>query len=446
VTTGTGDKQPRLPKRVLVLAPQPFFQERGTPIAVRLLLEELGQQGHQLQYDLLVYNEGTELELPGVTVYRANPGPFWGRFVQNIRPGASVKKLLYDVIYSFYFLKLLVASYCQRRPYSCIYAVEEAVFLAWIARLITRTPYIYDMDSLLGRQLTEHWSFLRFFSVFFRYLETTAMRGAFAVVPVCQALGDTAQQVGVKRIILLPDISLIDDDRENTTVPAEEFRKKFALRESHCIVLYVGNFERYQGIGLLLDSIAALTMQERNDLVVILVGGSQEDREFYSSYAVELGIQPHVVFAGPRPLAHLGVVLTEADILVSPRLVGNNTPMKVYSYLASGKPVVATAIESHTQVLNSDIARLVEPTPQAFGRAILDLSKNKELQGVLGLAGQRKARTEFSRAAFRDRVSELYDCLIMLSGETREKIDPCDKARPVLLNEGSSSSEIRSIG
>ena len=53
---------------ILLLAPQPFYQERGTPIAVRMLVETLCQAGNQV--DLLTYHEGEDISLPGLKIYR----------------------------------------------------------------------------------------------------------------------------------------------------------------------------------------------------------------------------------------------------------------------------------------------------------------------------------------------------------------------------------------
>ena len=61
-----------------------------------------------------------------------------------------------------------------------------------------------------------------------------------------------------------------------------------------------------------------------------------------------------------------------AAVLVSPRSHGTNTPLKIYEQLASGMPLVATSILSHTQVLDEDVAFLVEPEPQAMADGLID--------------------------------------------------------------------------
>ena len=76
------------------------------------------------------------------------------------------------------------------------------------------------------------------------------------------------------------------------------------------------------------------------------------------------------VFAGQRPPAELPSFLALADVLVSPRLHGENTPFKVYTYLASGRPLVATRLPTHTQLLDDSIAFLVEPTATGLAGGI----------------------------------------------------------------------------
>ena len=56
--------------RILVVAPQPFYEERGTPMAVRLVAETLCKEGHEV--DLLVYHDGRDIEIPGLR-HRYNP-------------------------------------------------------------------------------------------------------------------------------------------------------------------------------------------------------------------------------------------------------------------------------------------------------------------------------------------------------------------------------------
>src|SRR5262249_58222829 len=81
------------------------------------------------------------------------------------------------------------------------------------------------------------------------------------------------------------------------------------------------------------------------------------------------------------------------SILFPPRITGKNTPLKLYSYLRSGVPIVATKIVSHTQVLTDDVALLVEPQPQSLSSGVLRLLEDAQLCNQLVENASRLART-----------------------------------------------------
>ena len=78
-------------RRVLVVAPQPFYQDRGTPIALRQVLEALSGLGYQV--DVLTFPVGQDIELPGVRIFRAG-NPFR---IRGVPVGLSARKLLLDL-------------------------------------------------------------------------------------------------------------------------------------------------------------------------------------------------------------------------------------------------------------------------------------------------------------------------------------------------------------
>ena len=75
-----------------------------------------------------------------------------------------------------------------------------------------------------------------------------------------------------------------------------------------------------------------------------------------------------MIFAGQRPAEEIPAFLDAADVLVSPRSTGTNTPLKIYQYLRSGRPIVATRLLTHTQVLDDDVAILTQATAEGFAR------------------------------------------------------------------------------
>jgi hypothetical protein len=185
---------------ILLLAPEPFYQDRGTPIAVALVLTGLSERGDYVE--VITYHEGAEVDYEHVTVHRI----LNISFVRNIRPGFSWKKVLCDF---FMFCKAVQLAFKKR--YDMVHAVEESVFIALILKWTLHIPYVYDMDSSLAQQMVEQYPFLRPFERLLKYFERIAVRNAEAVTPVCEALARIIQEYHPKKIAVLPDVSLLKD-------------------------------------------------------------------------------------------------------------------------------------------------------------------------------------------------------------------------------------------
>ncbi|MBU0716430.1 MAG: glycosyltransferase family 4 protein [Verrucomicrobia bacterium] len=378
--------------KILLLAPHPFFQERGTPIAVDLLLTVLSRRGDQV--DVVTFHEGTERVYPGVTLHRIPRLPG----MRDIRPGFSFKKLVCDV-----FVLAKALHLAAHGHYQVVHAVEESVFMAMLIRLCLRTPYVFDMDSSMPQQMTEKFRGLAVFAPILKWFEGRAIRHALAVVPVCDALAELARPYAPRKLCLLRDVSLLMPEFQ--TAGGELPSALSAL--PHPCFLYIGNLERYQGLDLLLDSFALL-LKSGVQASLVIAGGKETDIRHYQEKAGIVGLGKNVRFLGPWPIGRMAELFTIADVLVSPRIQGNNTPMKIYSYLQSGKPILATDLPTHTQVLSSDVAVLASPTPAHFAAGMRRLIEHPAQGQELARQAKTLATEQYSWTVFERNVRELY--------------------------------------
>jgi glycosyltransferase involved in cell wall biosynthesis len=392
------------PMRVLVLAPQPFFINRGTPIDVLLVLRALSERG-DVRVDALVYPPGEDVDLPDVSLHRT---PFF-RKIGDVRPGFSLRKLMLDGIMFFVAWKM-----AHRERYDLIHAGEESVFMAMVLKWIYGIPYVYDLDSSVAQQMVEKFGALRMLAPIFDFFERRAIRGALANAPVCHALADLCRKHGSRKTVALHDISQLENpDRPKTGALNRE------IGSDGLILLYCGNLETYQGIDLLLDSFPRV-LERNSGIELAIIGGVPEDIRHYRNKAEALGAADHVHFLGPRPFADLDRYLAEADILVAPRIRGVNTPMKIFPYMHSGKPVLLTRLPTHTQIVTDREAYLAPADPEGFAEGILALAADPELRRRLGENGRAFVEKNHVYAAHRDRVNALYDWIRVRLAERSE--------------------------
>jgi len=101
-----------------------------------------------------------------------------------------------------------------------------------------------------------------------------------------------------------------------------------------------------------------------------------------------------------------------ADVLISPRIIGSNTPLKIYTYLRSGKPIIATNLCTHTQVLNSTVAVLVHPEPAAMAKGILTVLHDPLLSKRIGQNALSLFKEKYSFDNFVDRTRHILQMAI----------------------------------
>ncbi len=390
--------------RALVVAPQPFFSNRGTPLSVyyrTLVLAELG-----VHVDFVTYGEGQDVDIPNIRIMRI-PRFAW---LGNVRVGPSYLKLFLD-----FFLTMRLIRQLLVRHYDFVHAHEEAIFICRFLRPLFRFRLIYDMHSNLAQQLTNtRFTRSRLLKGLFRYLQDSSIRVSDAIITICPDLADYVNGIpGGESKNFLIENSIFDPVRvvapdDCGYPPGQQSPSAVAasIPAQRRIVLYAGTLESYQGIELLLSAFHEV-LQGCADAFLLVVGGTGSQVQHYRELSRELGIDRHVMLTGNRPQQEVPGYMLRASILVSPRIEGTNTPLKLYQQIASGIPLVATDIESHTQVLDDSCAFLGAPEPAAFADAmVLALTRHEDAAERAQRAQQLYA-DKYSRASYTEKMRQV---------------------------------------
>ncbi len=395
--------------RTLVITPQPFFTPRGTPFSVyyrTLIMSELG-----MNIDLLTYGEGADVEIQNLRIIRI---PRF-RWLGPVKTGPSMLKLFLDI-----FIVLWAVGLLLKNRYRYVHAHEEAVFFCRFLKLIFGFKLVYDMHSSLPQQL-RNFNFTESTTIrnMFRWLEDGSIRTADAVITICPDLADYVATINdnpekhflIENSIFDP-VRLRSGDTGHGSggVPESDTQSVNNLPVDRRFVVYAGTLEHYQGIDLLIKSFAEV-VNEHPSAFLIIVGGTEEQIEKYSQLAQESNIGADSLFTGRLSQELANQYVDKAAIVVSPRSEGTNTPLKIYQQLASGIPLVATKIYSHTQVLNPDVAILVEPDEASMAGGIIEALGNPIEMDKLARNAQDLYAREYSRQSYIAKMRGLISLL-----------------------------------
>jgi len=170
--------------------------------------------------------------------------------------------------------------------------------------------------------------------------------------------------------------------------------------------MYTGNFSPYQGLEHLLEA-AVQVRKEIPEVLFLLVGGTKNEINHLSLLLTQNGLTDTVQLHPRRPREEIPDYLALADVLVLPRTNGENTPLKMYDYMRSGKPIVATDIAAHRTLLSDQIAILVTPEPRTLATGIIDALQNNAHARSIALAAERFSRSSTTRS-LRETIAEVY--------------------------------------
>ena len=390
-----------------MIAPEPFFEPRGTPFSEFHRIRALTALGHQV--DLITYPFGHDVSMPGLRVFRSLRPPF----VRGVKIGPSLAKIPLDAL-----LAVTVLRRALSQRYDVVHSHEEGGVIGVLVAALLRVPHLYDMHSSLPQQLA-NFSFggaigaSRAMRRAFMTIERLMIRRSRVVIVICPALEDTVRAIEPEAHAVLIENAPGSGEEQPTTAAAAGVRRSLGVAEHAPMVLYTGTFEAYQGLDLLFAAMAIVAARTEggtrdDEPRLVLAGGKPDQVERARAQAKAAGIDRVTIFAGERPAEEIPAYLLAATILVSPRSRGTNTPLKIYQYLRSGKPIVATRLLTHTQVLSDDTAFLTGPTAPEFAEGILAALGDRERAHQVGERARELAETKYSYESYLDKTRQAY--------------------------------------
>jgi glycosyltransferase involved in cell wall biosynthesis len=379
---------------ILMIAPQPFFEARGTPFSEYHRIRALGDLGHTV--DLVTYPFGEDVQLPGLRVFRCWRPPL----IRKVRIGPSMAKVPLDVSLAATAFRRALAT-----RYDAVHSHEEGGAIGVLIAGLLGVPHLYDMHSSLPQQLVNfEFSQSRLLRGIAERLERLMVRRSHAVIVICPELAEVVGRVAPGAAPILIENA---PGSGETPKPGDgaAARARLGIGPDVPIVLYTGTFEAYQGLDLLLAA-AKIASARDPRIRFVLAGGTPDQVEAARQRIERDGTTDVVVLAGHRPAEEIPALLDAATVLASPRSTGTNTPLKIYQYLRAGRVIVATRLLTHTQVLDDEVAILTEPTPAAFADGILAAVADPVRADAIGQRARTLAETKYSYEAYLEKTRQ----------------------------------------
>jgi glycosyltransferase involved in cell wall biosynthesis len=420
--------------RVLMIAPHPVYSARGTPISVHNRCVALGRLGHQV--DLVTYPVGTDRPAPGLRYVR--PGR---RFLADweVPIGMSRPKLVLNVLVAARATALAAR---HGRDYDVVHSHEEGSLVGLPLARALGLPHVYDMGNEWGTVVDNFGRSGGALSRLAGRVERWVLdRSAVTIVQLPATFERLSRTSPDTALQLIPNVPL--DPVETPAAPRSPLAQ-LGIGAGSPVVAYVGSLERYQGIEILIDAMAEV-VAALPTAVLVVGGGRPSQVDQLRARAAGQAVDGHIHFLGEVAPEAADALLATADVLVSPRASGDNTPLKLFSYLRAGRPIVATDILSHTQVLSADHARLVAAEPHSMAGGIIDVLGSPAVAQTLA-AGAAALADRYSPESFYAATNAAYDRATSATRRRRAVEPLIDHQQHGAVRHGQSIMEKGAVG
>jgi glycosyltransferase involved in cell wall biosynthesis len=379
-----------------MLAPTPYFADRGCHVRIYEEARELRSQGHCVR--IVTYHIGRDL--PGIPTIRIPRIPWYSR----LEAGPSWHKLYLDFLLFFKAASLIP----DFRPDLIHAHLHEGAFIGFFLKKLSGLPLVLDYQGSLTGECIDHGFFgstSRAAGVF-RGIER--MINGFADRIITSSGAGAAELVnrwGVQPQRVTPLIDAVDTNIFCPR-PNHEGRKALGISPNTFVVAYLGILSRYQGTDLLLDCIEQL--KQDGIKAFFLIMGFPEER-----YRAEArGLSGMILFTGKVDYKDAPLMLSAADIAVTPKLSPTEANGKIFNYMACGLPVVAFDTPVNREVLGDTGIYASYGDAQDLAAKITVLVADSESRASISEQVRNKALREHSWNSRGKLLSEVYRTIL----------------------------------
>lgn len=385
---------------ILMIAPTPFFADRGCHVRIYEEMVALKQLGHKIV--ICTYHLGRNVE--GFRIERTINIPWY----KKEGAGPSIHKLYLDIL-----LLLKTLSVSLRFNPDIIHAyLHEGALIGNIIGKIFRVPVIFDHQGSLTAELVEH-NFIKKDGLiygFLSFIEDRIQRSCSFIIS--SSIGGTvnlSERFGLdeSKVYLLDDGVNISTFTPNQ--PKAKLFEELHLPANKKIIVYFGYLHPYEGVDILFKIFKRVLIQ-RKDVHFLVMG--YPCVKMYKEVTKELEIENYVTFTGRVSYQNAPAYLSLGDIAVSAKLSSSEGHGKLCNYMGCGLPSVVFDTRTNRYILGETGFYVRPGDIEAFARQILKLLASEEKLQHLKVMVRKRAEREFSWQKRAERLVKIYENLL----------------------------------
>ena len=288
----------------------------------------------------------------------------------------------------------------------------NAIPALWVGKRLG-IPVVYEIRAFWEDAAVDHGTYSQdsWRYRLNRFIETRLCHRVHEVIVICRGLRDELVARGIPSDRISIARNGVNIGEFQPTLPDARYEAEWKL-DGKRVIGFVGSFYHYEGVDLLVDAFARLS-STRPDLVLLLVGGGRMESRLREQIA-SLGLEDRVILPGRIPHERMQSVYSVIDVFAYPRyamrLTESVTPLKPLEAMAMGKPVVASDVGGHRELVRDGETGVLFPAGDAaaLAGAIGSLLDDDDLRRGVERRGATVAREQFQWSKTTGCYSAIY--------------------------------------
>ncbi|MBP1467718.1 glycosyltransferase family 4 protein [Candidatus Chloroploca sp. M-50] len=392
-------------KRVLMIAPTPYFSDRGCHVQIYEVARSQQLQGNHVA--IVTYHLGND---PGhIPIYRIPQIPWY----HKRSAGPSWHKLYLDLLLLGRTLQIAR----RYRPHLLHAHLHEGAAIALPVARLLNVPLVLDLQGSMAGEMVNH-NFIREGARLYRLAELTERT---IIRHVDAMLMWSYIRESLQRRFDFPPDRVFEVDygvdlerfRPYAKEDLQDLYEELGLPRERQVVVYLGVLSAYQGIDLLLDVIPRI-LASCPDTHFLLMG--YPDEEQYHAQAHALGIADHVTLPGRIAYQQAARYLALGDVAVSAKLTSMEGNGKLLNYMACGLPTVAFDLPGNVATLGEVGCYAPVGDGLALAERIVTLLRDPLERKRRGQELRRRCEDLYSWHAIGAQINAMYDTVLARRG------------------------------
>jgi glycosyltransferase involved in cell wall biosynthesis len=248
-----------------------------------------------------------------------------------------------------------------------------SAYLGMRAAKKNNIPFIYYWTDVYHAQIP-----FRLYQPIGKYIEKKVLKNADRVIVINEQLRDFVIEMGSDPKRTHVEKAGVDFDQFNPDISGDEIREKYGIKKEDIVLFFVGVLYDFSGLKEAAMELSKIKDEKPN--IKLLIVGDGDASDDLKRIRDEYRMDDRIILTGKQPYEKVPAFIASSDICLLPahnnEMMHDIVPIKLYEYMACGKPVITTRLPGVMREFGEDHGIIYVDKPEDALKTAIEIIEN----------------------------------------------------------------------